>query len=91
MDSIKSKMLSLSQATAEATARTLVFEEELRKNNEVAEKYEEQVRAQRLFNLPYSIFKWKIIEFWNNSAPFTFMKHTASNYSKENAVFRGSI
>ena len=45
MDSIKSKMLSLSQATAEATARTLVFEEELRKNNEVAEKYEEQVKA----------------------------------------------
>ena len=43
MDSIKSKMLSLSQATAEATARTLVFEEELRKNNEMAEKYEEQV------------------------------------------------
>jgi len=38
-------MLSLSQATAEATARTLVFEEELRKNNEVAEKYEEQLRT----------------------------------------------
>jgi len=45
MDSIKSKMLSLSQATAEATARTLVFEEELRKNNEMAEKYEEQLRT----------------------------------------------
>ena len=44
MDSIKSKMLSLSQATAEATARTSVFEEELRKNNELAEKFEEQVK-----------------------------------------------
>jgi len=45
MDSIKSKMLSLSQATAEATARTSVFEEELRKNNELAEKFEEQLRT----------------------------------------------
>ena len=43
MDSIKSKMLSLSQSTSEATARALVHEEELRKNNEMAEKFEEQV------------------------------------------------
>ena len=43
MDSIKSKMVSLKQTTAEATARSLIFEEELRKNNEVAEKFEEQV------------------------------------------------
>ena len=45
MDSIKSKMLSLSQATSEALARTAVFEEELRKNNEIADRYEEQVNG----------------------------------------------
>ena len=43
MDSIKSKMLSLSQATAEATARALVYDDELRKNNEIADRFEEQV------------------------------------------------
>ena len=43
MDSIKSKMLSLSQATQEATARASIYEEELRKNNEIADKFEEQV------------------------------------------------
>ena len=43
MDSIKSKMLSLSQATAEATARALVYDEEFRKNNDLADKFEEQV------------------------------------------------
>ena len=43
MDSIKSKMLSLSQATSEATARALVYDEELRKNNELADRFEEQV------------------------------------------------
>lgn len=45
MASIKSKMLSLSQATSEALARTAVFEEELRKNNDIADRYEEQVRT----------------------------------------------
>ena len=50
MDSIKSKMLSLSQATSEATARALVHEEELRKNNELAEKFEEQVIVISQFN-----------------------------------------
>ena len=43
MDSIKSKMLSLSQATSEATARALIYEEELRKNNDLADRFEEQV------------------------------------------------
>ena len=43
MDSIKSKMLSLSQATQEATARSLIYEEEFRKNNEIADRFEEQV------------------------------------------------
>ena len=38
-------MLSLSQATSEALARTSVFEEELRRNNEVADRYEEQVKS----------------------------------------------
>ena len=47
MDSIKSKMLSLSQATSEALARTSVFEEELRRNNEIADRFEEQVKSQR--------------------------------------------
>ena len=36
-------MLSLSQATAEATARALVYDDELRKNNEIADRFEEQV------------------------------------------------
>ena len=44
MDSIKSKMLTLSQATSDATARALVYDEELMKNNELADKFEEQVR-----------------------------------------------
>ena len=43
-------MLSLSQATSEALARTSVFEEELRRNNEVADRYEEQVRCPNYFN-----------------------------------------
>ena len=41
-------MLSLSQATSEALARTAVFEEELRKNNEIADRYEEQVNGNSL-------------------------------------------
>lgn len=45
MDSIKSKMVTLSQSTSEATARALIHEEELRKNNEMAEKFEEQLRT----------------------------------------------
>ena len=44
MDSIKSKMLTLSQATADATARALIYDEELRQNNDLADKFEEQVR-----------------------------------------------
>ena len=44
MDSIKSKMLTLSQATSDATARALIYDEELMKNNELADKFEEQVR-----------------------------------------------
>ena len=45
MDSIKSKMKSLSEATAEATKRTMIYEEEINRINEIADKYEEQVRA----------------------------------------------
>ena len=44
MDSIKSKMLTLSQATSDATARALIYDEELRQNNDLADKFEEQVR-----------------------------------------------
>ena len=36
-------MLSLSQATNEANTRAEVYEEELRKNNEMADRFEEQV------------------------------------------------
>ena len=43
MDSIKSKMMSLSQATIEATARAEIFEQEQRRVQEIADKYEEQV------------------------------------------------
>ena len=45
MDSIKSKMKSLSEAMAEATKRTMIYEEEINRINEIADKYEEQVRA----------------------------------------------
>jgi len=44
MDSIKKKMITLSAATEEATARAEKFEEETRKISEVADKYEEQLR-----------------------------------------------
>ena len=43
MDSIKSKMKSLAEATQEATTRANVYEEETRRVNDVAEKFEEQV------------------------------------------------
>ena len=47
MDSIKSKMMSLSQATIEATARAEIFEQEQRRVQEIADKYEEQVSLNR--------------------------------------------
>ena len=43
MDSIKSKMKNLAEATQEATTRANVYEEEIRRVNEIAEKFEEQV------------------------------------------------
>ena len=43
MDSIKKKMLSLSQATEEANSRASVYEQEMKKINEIADKFEEQV------------------------------------------------
>ena len=43
MDSIKSKMKSLAEATQEATTRANVYEEETRRVNDVADKFEEQV------------------------------------------------
>ena len=43
MDSIKSKMKSLAEATQEATKRANVYEEETMRVNEVADKFEEQV------------------------------------------------
>ena len=61
MDSIKSKMLSLSQATSEALARTAVFEEELRKNNEIADRYEEQVNGNSIKKFSTQSFKNKIL------------------------------
>jgi len=38
-------MLSLSQSTSEASTRGLIYEEELKKNNELADKFEEQLRT----------------------------------------------
>ena len=48
MDSIKSKMKSLSEATAEATKRATIYEEEINRVNEIADKFEEQVREREL-------------------------------------------
>ena len=42
MDSIKSKMQSLAQATAEATSRAKMYEDEMRRINEIGDKFEEQ-------------------------------------------------
>ena len=44
MDSIKSKMKSLAEATQEATNRANIYEEETQRVNDVAEKFEEQVK-----------------------------------------------
>ena len=44
MDSIKSKMKSLSEATQEATKRANIYEEEINRINDIADKFEEQVR-----------------------------------------------
>ena len=45
MDAIKKKMMSLSQATEEATTRAAYYEEEMRKANDIADKFEDQVRS----------------------------------------------
>ena len=45
MDSIKKKMRTLASTTEEADARAKVFDEECRATNEIAEKFEEQVRG----------------------------------------------
>ena len=50
MDSIKSKMKSLAEATQEATTRANVYEEETRRVNDVAEKFEEQVISSSVSN-----------------------------------------
>ena len=50
MDSIKSKMKSLAEATQEATTRANVYEEETRRVNDVAEKFEEQVISNSVSN-----------------------------------------
>lgn len=38
-------MMSLSQETEKATARAVMYEEEMRRINEIADKFEEQVRG----------------------------------------------
>ena len=48
MDSIKKKMMSLSQATEEANSRAAVYEQERNRINELADKFEDQVRHQRV-------------------------------------------
>ena len=54
-------MLSLSQATSEALARTAVFEEELRKNNDIADRYEEQVNINSITKLPAQFSKFTFV------------------------------
>ena len=66
-------MLSLSQATSEALARTSVFEEELRRNNEVADRYEEQVKHRNNFN------QFLFIHFSRNCDIFTCSKLSTSS------------
>ncbi len=48
MDAIKKKMKSLAQATEEATARASIYEEERNRVNEIADKFEDQVREKLL-------------------------------------------
>ena len=45
MDSIKKKMQSLSTETANAMERANKFEAEVRRSNDVAEAFEEQIRT----------------------------------------------
>ena len=47
MDAIKKKMVSLSQATEEALSRATVYEEEMRRVNDIADRFEEQVGISR--------------------------------------------
>ena len=84
MDSIKKKMLSLSQATEEANSRASVYEAEMRKINEIADKFEEQVKktfVNQAIKLLYLIRLTGII-IW------ALLKQTipGQKYSKENAV-----
>ena len=44
MDAIKSKMQSLAQATSEATTRAKMYEDEMKRINDIADKFEEQAR-----------------------------------------------
>ena len=53
MESIKKKMLSLSQATEEAKSRAAIFEEEMSRVNELADKFEEQVKIQTRFKMTF--------------------------------------
>ena len=53
-------MLSLSQATSEALARTAVFEEELRKNNDIADRYEEQVNKNSITKFSTQFFDLRL-------------------------------
>ena len=45
MDAIKSKMQSLAQATNEATERATRYDADIRRINDIADKFEEQVRT----------------------------------------------
>lgn len=44
MDAIKSKMQSLAQATNEATERATRYDTDIRRINDIADKFEEQVK-----------------------------------------------
>ena len=85
-------MLSLSQATSEALARTAVFEEELRKNNEIADRYEEQVNGNYLTKFSTQSFENYQKDFsYEIYLIFPAFLNIGSNNTKENAIIGRTI
>ena len=77
MDSIKSKMKNLAEATQEATTRANVYEEEIKRVNDIAEKFEEQVGLVNFF--------------WESVPLFKFQLCPGPHHPEEDAVPRGSV
>lgn len=78
MDAIKSKMQSLSQSTLEASTRATMYDQEIRRINEIADRFEEQVVMTR--------FKHS-----NHHSSFHLPNFTGQNHSEKNASFGGSV